>query len=486
MKKEIYCLLIALIFLVGHGCDDETISNVNQGPNAESGIIYASLEPYFLTAGPDCTQNRIAIQNVINDAESLNKRLIIDKGVYCVDSTLTIPSEIEIDFSNATIQRESGTTVVFDIIKNGNISNRDSLITLKNLLLDGQYKLDNLINSNDAHRFSGLKLENSKDVILHNIAVTETVNGEHLQNTPAAGIFVIDSEKVTCSQLNAYDNEGTGIIIWNSEQISVDGSITERNKGSGLAATHTHNSEFINLNSFDNKDTTATHRRYSNVTINGKYNKVNNVETSGADGSGLNIGHVGNPSDYAIIDNVHSYENELDGITITDSDNLLISNIHLEGNQRHNLQIHDGSTHVQVNNALIYGYPDFNGGTPFGIYINSGGRHGINNATIYNNYHGIYVHNVTSPVSIGSEVFIYNNGSSTSTTGSGIRLIDSQNVSINGPKIFCDQPVGNKTQKYGIFVSGSDNLYIRADVWDNDTDDYHIQSSGTNNDVVIY
>src|SRR5690606_23445157 len=142
--------------------------------------------------------------------------------------------------------------------------------------------------------------------------------------------------------------------------------------------------------------------------------------------------------------------------------NIIVSNVHLAGNRRTNLLIHDESSQVQINNALIHGYPDFNGSTPIGILIKSGGNHGINNATIYNNYHGIYIQDVFSPVSIGSEVFIFNNGSSTSPWSSGIKITGSKHVSVNSSKIYCDQPIGSKTQNFGVFVDSSDSLFIKT------------------------
>lgn len=492
MKHKILLLVVFISFTMS--CEVQQFSITDESINDDNSVIYASEAPYYLTASTDCSQNRIDIQTVIDEASTSNKKLIIAKGTYCIDNTLFIPSDLEIDFSNATIERITGdTTVIFDLITNTDSVNGNTGITLKNLIINGNSIADGLHNRYWQERFSGLKLDNCTDVNLENITVKETVNAEWYQEPPAAGIFVLHSENITCNQIGGFDNFGTAISFWDSNQVFVNGSVTHDNIGSGLAASYTNNSEFINLTSYNNSNPIEDFN-FSNITINGLKNKVLNVETWGSDATGLNIGHApndnnqwqGSPSDYTIIDNVHSYDNALDGITISYSKYILVSNIHLAHNKRHNLMIHDNSTHVQINNALIYGDPEFEGGiTPFGIYINSGGRHGINNTTIFNNYHGIYIDSVTSPVSIGSEVFIYNNGSSASQSSSGIKIVDSQNVSINNPKIFCDQPVGSKRQNYGIYVSRSNNLFIRAQVWDNKTEQYYEENS-TNTDVLIY
>lgn len=470
MNKYIKLLIVLCLAIISCSEEENLLEDNSDDPNT----IYASEAPYFFKANSDCNVNLSSLQNLINQASLDGKKLVIDKDDYCINGTLLIPSNIEIDFSGATIKRQTGTTQVFDMIKNNDSVN--SNITLNNLIIDGMATMDNLDKINDDERFSGLKLDNCENIRLEDITVTGTVNAENGAPTPAAGIFILNSNNITCNRINGIKNTGTAIIFSNSEQVLVKESITHGNIGTGLAATKTNNSEFLNLNSYNNNDpyvnSEGTPRNYSNITINGLYNKVLNVETWGSDASGLNIGHNGNPSNYNTIDNIHSYNNDLEGITITDSKHILMSNIHLENNKRRNLLIHDSSTNIQINNALIYGTPDFGGNAPIGIYIKSGGRHSINNATIYDNYHGIYIENTSSPISIGSEVFIYNNGSAESTTNSGIKIVNSQLVSINNPKIFCDQLDENKKQNYGIAIYNSQNLFIRAKIWGNATKNY--------------
>jgi len=473
MRK--YLKLLSLTFLFLFSCAEE--ENLPEENLNDSNTIYASQAPYFFKASANCSQNLSELQNLISEAASLNKRLVIEKDTYCINGTLYIPSNIEIDFSGSSIERQTGTKQVFDIIVNKDDEN--SNITLRNLVIDGNARRDSLDKINYSERFSGLKLDNCNNVKLEDIAVTGTVNAENNDPIPAAGIFVLNSSNITCNRINGYENEGTAIIFADSEQVSVNESTTYNNVGTGLAASLTNHSEFINLNSYNNNDPYVNSenkpRNYSNITINGTNNKVINVETWGSDASGLNIGHKNRKSDYCIIDNIHSYNNDLEGITISDSSHLLLSNVHLENNKRTNLRIHEASTNVQINNALIYGTPDFDGTSPIGILIKSGGRHSINNATIYNNYHGIYIDSTYAPISIGSEVFISNNGVAGSDKNSGIKIVNSQLVSINNPKIICDQLEGNKKQNYGISIHNSQNLFIRAKIWGNATKDFFIQ-----------
>ncbi|MCK5831359.1 MAG: hypothetical protein KAH20_13775 [Methylococcales bacterium] len=495
MNKKIKLKNIFLITIVTFmiSCD---YTEDQESPNNNDFVIYASEAPYNLTASLNCSENRANIQAVIDKASASNKKLIIGKGTYCIDGTLFIPSNLEIDFSNATIERVTGDkTIIFDLITNNDPVNGNTGITLRNLIINGNSIADGLENKYGQQRFSGLKLDNCSDIKLDHITVKETVNAEYYAaQSPAAGIFVLHSKNITCTQIDGFDNFGTAIIFWDSDKVSVDGSITHNNKGSGLGAAFTHNSQFMNLTSYDNFNP-KVNLNYSNITINGLNNKVLNVDTWGSDATGLNLGHSpnstspeGNPSDYAVIDNVVSHDNALEGITITYSKHISVTNIKLYNNKRHNLMIHDGSSHVIINNAEIYSDPEFAGGiNPFGIYIYSGGEHTIDNAKIYNNYHGIYIQDITSPVSIGSEVYIYNNGSSASSSSSGIKIVGSQNILLNNPKIYCDQPDGSKRQNYGVFVANSDHLFIRAKIWGNSTKQYHIQNSGSDVvDTIIY
>ncbi len=491
MKKANYFILNFVLLLLLISCSKEEIIVYEEPANAN--VIYASKAPYFLKANSDCSINRSEIQNLIDIAANEKKRLVIDKDTYCIDGTLYIPSNLEIDFSGSTIERittlgspecnSAFSVIIFDMIRNKDITGNTNIV-LKNLIIDGNYPDENLSMHNDCNRFSGLKLTNSSNVTIENVDVIETVNGEQKQVTPAGGIFIDHSENVYCKNVNGYNNFGTAIIINYSNNITIDGSRTENNFATGVGSSNSNYCDYLNLKSFNNgleyyrqealETTDLSKFVYSNISVNGKYCKVNNITSSGASGSGLNIGHKDtNPSDYTIVDNVHSYENILEGITITGSKHILLSNVHLEKNARHNLLIHDGSSKVQINNAIIHGHYNRNNliSGNNGIRIESGGGHSIDNSLIYDNYkQGIGVYNVAGGVSIGSETYIYNNGRDVldSRKFSGLYLYKSQNCYINGTKIYSDQQPNAKTQDYGAYITGGGNhRFIYTDVWGN-------------------
>ncbi|GAA4278223.1 hypothetical protein GCM10022259_29480 [Aquimarina mytili] len=480
-------------------CSEE--ENLPEENFEDLNVIYASKAPYFFKASPDCSINRFQIQNLIDIASDENKLLVIEKDTYCIDNTIYIPSNIEIDFSGATIERMIsaldsvyGTDTVFDMLANKDLAGNSNIV-LKNLNIEGNYyKKDGSVHEDwtmhDVHRrFSGILLNNSSDVRLEKITITETVNGEQHDIKPAAGLFINNCENIVCENVNTYDNVGTGVIFNDSNYITINNSRTENNFGSGIGSSNSNYCNYTNIQSSSNGLEYYRQRdlgtqnlggfRYTGISVNGMYSKVNNITTSRSTGSGLNIGHKNNPSDFAIVDNIHSYENLLEGITVVGSKQILLSNIHLEKNARNNLYIYNGASKVQVTNAIIHGYYNRNnivtGGN--GIKIASGGGHSIDNSLIYDNYkHGVEIFNVSGGVSIGSGTYVYNNGrnTSTGTEFAGILLNNSQNCYINGAKIFCDQPQGSKTQDYGVRVDvGGNHSLIYAEVWGNLVEDIY-------------
>ncbi|UTW67545.1 hypothetical protein KFE94_05390 [bacterium SCSIO 12643] len=467
-----------------------------------SNTIYAAEAPYYFTATSNCSNNRIDLQSLIDIAAANNKRLVIEKDVYCIDGSLNIPSNIEIDFSGSTIVRETNTNpiLVFDMIVNKTPSIGNKHITLKNLIIDGQYQIDNLSNNTDAQGsggdlFSGLKLENCTQSKLENITVKNTVNAEEDVDTPAAGIFITDCSYIECNKINGYYNLGTAIIVYESNNITIHESKTENNLGTGLSTILSDFCSLYNLTSHNNghfQYTTSQgqieERVYSNISINGKYSQINGVITSNASGSGLNIGHPANPTylngtpaDFTIIDNVFSFHNSIEGITIRNTNDLLLSNIHVQENFRNNLLISNNSSRIKINNIISNGYYVDNvlskgvqrnsNQYGHGISILGGGGHSINNASIYNNYKsGIYIENVNGGASINGGSQIFNNGKlladNVNEIKSGIHIVNSYFCRINAAKIYDDQSTSNKTQDYGIYVSGGgNNKTIYSDIF---------------------
>ena len=270
---------------------------------------------------------------------SSSVRLIIEKGIYEINAQITFPSDIYIDFGGAEFKRQSGD--IFDMFTNNDHVNGDTNLTIKNLTINGNKIQDALTAVNPAHRFSGFKFVKVKHSKLQNISVTQTVNREiqTSTNTSAGGIYFTDScNNINCYELNAYDNDRTGILIDRSQEIRIFGSLTHDNGGSGISSFIAPRYEYYDIISHDNGffpdyvwgDPNNTNYHYSNVSVNGVNSKVSGVLTYHCTGTGLNIGHSdpeGNKSDFTIVSNIESYGNELEGITITNSDQVIMSNL---------------------------------------------------------------------------------------------------------------------------------------------------------------
>jgi len=499
--KSAFYLLIPVFFL---NCSTEEVNPLEELENSDSDnstkLIYSWEAPFNLTDSDTPANVVTKLQQAIDHAHTSNKKLIIEKGSYVINGQITFPSNIDIDFSGAEFKRESGTATgdIFDMFTNDDHVNGNSDISISNLTIDGNKDVDNLTPTNAAHRFSGLALSKVSNSTLKNITVNNTTNGEaqfdiQSQNPASAIFFTNNCYNINCYELNAYHNNLTGININNSQKIRIYGSITSDNGGSGIGSRNADFCEFQNITSFNNGFTPHLTALYSNVSINGENCKVNNVTTYNCTGSGLNIGHDNTEAkaDFTIVDNVESYENGISGISVVGSKHILLSNINLHNNKKDNLIIKDNSSKVQVNNAIVWGYYNKNNEIigRYGIRIESGGGHNINNATIYDNFYvGIGVLNVTGGVSIGSEVFIYNNGRAdefNAPTGnpnhksSGIRIQNSNRCFVNGTKIFSDEPSGQISQDYGIqIIGGNQHRITYPEIWGNALNDIEVNSSG--------
>lgn len=491
MKYLKFYLALITVILFQFNCSESLSIESELGITKKNKSTYLVVTKNQIFPSSDCSVNRVNIQNLIDNGTP-DTIITINPGTYCIDGSLTLPSNININFSNSTIERETGTNVVFDMIVNDDFISGNVNITMEKLIIDGNYQEDNLTNVNDSHRFSGLRLVNSSDILLKDILVKDTVNGENLQNTPAAGIFVQSGNDIDCFRINGEDNFGTAIIFENSDSILVDGSLTSNNIGSGLACTFTDNSEFRHLESTNNGNFSNTSQNYSNISINGNNNIVQHVKTSGADASGLNIGHSGNSSNNNIITKVLSFNNSFEGITISDSDNVELSGFILFDNNRNNMLIHLNSSNALIDNGEIYN--NSNSILTNGILIKSGEGHYINNVEIYNNKNGIYFQNHLSnsnnPTTIGNNVEIYNNGLLSQGFNSGILIQSSQGIEIpigSFPKIYCNQPNGLKQQDYGVFIMNTSSdvniTYKAADFIGNRLSP--VRNDGTNTTVTV-
>jgi hypothetical protein len=487
---------------------DNPVSTDNEGGSAER--INAWEAPFNLTES-DIPSNVVSkLQSAINFASLNNKELIVEKGTYTIDGPITFPSGVNVDFSGAEFKREPGTGPgdIFTMFANGDVVNGNDNITIKNLKINGNKIIDNLDPVVYAHRFSGLrfiKVTNSK---LYRITATQTVNAEisEWNNTSAGGIFFdTGCNNINCYELDAYDNDRTGIMINFASNIRIYGSLTYNNAGSGISSGDAPRCEYYDIISYHNGyypehswGSPASPYHYSNVSVNGHYSKVNGVLTYDCTGSGLVLGHpgsVGNSSDYSIVDNVESYGNELEGITVSNSKHVLMSNLHIYDNLRNNIQIYDSSSAVQIQNAVVHGYNAVGGVAKGGqgIIIIGGSNYNLNNINAYNNFgQGIYISGTTG-VSIGSEVNAYNNGqvnlyrqpNNHDIWTAGIEVYNASKLYVNGTKTFSDQPSGSITQKYGIILQSVNTARVNyAQSYGNGTQNA-VKELGTNTDVTI-
>lgn len=395
------------------------------------------------------------INAIIASSITKNTKVKFKKKVYEIDSPILIPDDVYIDFNRAVIKRKTGSGV-FDLVKNIDAVNGNTGITLKDLRLDGNKDIDSLVATNDAHRFSGLKLTKVSDSELRNVTVTNTVNGEDQQVTPANGIFLVDCNDIDAFNLNGYNNDRTAIFFKDSDKIRVFGSKTYDNGGSGISSNNANECEYYGIRSYNNG--------YSNLSVNGLNCIVDGVRVSGSLYSGMNIGHNGFPSDGTIVSNVISYGNTLDGVTIGGSSHVQLMNINTWGNARENIRVFDGSSDSQMLNILSH-----DGVT--GVRYYSGKNHTIDNAQFYKNTNaGIYADTGTSGV-IGEKIKSYNNGY-------GAVLSNAINWVVGG-EYYDDQ--ATKTQIYGLWIAGGSGHIIKSpNTHDNLTSDYFTSANPAN------
>ena len=192
--------------------------------------------------------------------------------------------------------------------------------------------------------------------------------------------------------------------------------------------------------------------------------------------------------------NVESYNNELEGISIVNSDDVLMTNLNIYDNHRNNIYIRE-SSNAQILNATVHGSKRNSDGVQVsggpGVRIHGGGGHNLNNINAYENWGpGIYIRETGSPVSLGSGVNCYNNGmmniwGSPNPWTSSIELYETSHVYINGSKTYSTQPSGSITQKYGIIVNTCNNIEIINNVSYGNGTQNGVKLLGTNTNVTI-
>lgn len=399
------------------------------------------------------------INAIISDSIVNNQKIKFKKKIYEIDSSIILPSDVFIDFNRAVIKRKTGSGV-FDLIRNDDLINGNDNIVLENLRIDGNKDADSMT-ANGQNSFSGLKLKYVTNSKLSNVEVIGTISAEDGN----AGVYMGYCELIECFNLNGNNNDRTSILLDYCKKITIDGSLTYDNLGSGISGV-AEESHFNNIITFNNG--------YSNLSVNGVRCSVNNVITFGSKFSGLNIGHATLPADDTTISNVKSYNNVYDGLTISGSNRVQVTNFVAYGNLLNNIEIKENS-----NNSKLLNITSRNSAGGQGILYASGIGHLVDMSDIFENVaSGIYV-SPSCSVTVGANVQIYNNGQ-VSVGSSGIVLAQSLNCKILMPKCFDNQTI--KTQDVGILVAGGDGhtIVFPEDVKNNISYQIRLLSSPTN------
>lgn len=169
------CVVVLLTVLVSACQQDPVVINDPDATdkvkppvgNKEVERIYAWEAPYSLTEN-DLPSNVVSkLQDAIDDAAQQNKQLILEKGTYVINETITFPSGADVDFGGAEFVRKPGTGSgdIFTMFTNANHTTGNTDITIRNLKINGNKDVDSLVATTWWHCFSGLelnKVSNSK------------------------------------------------------------------------------------------------------------------------------------------------------------------------------------------------------------------------------------------------------------------------------------------------------------------------------------
>jgi len=401
------------------------------------------------------------INSQIEEYTSLGYKCLFPyANTYEITEPIIYPSNCNIDFNYSWIKRKSG-LLVFDLVKGSDIVNGNVNIRIKNLYLDGNCEIDNLDNTNDMHRFSGLKLEKVVDGYIKNIYVKSTVNAEDQVNTPASGIFFKDCINIIAECLDGKYNKGTAIFI-NNSKVRIDKSKTSYNLGSGISSNKCDGSEFWNL--------TSNNNGYSNISINGEDCSGGNFISSYSKYSGVNLGHIGFPTHRGLFTNINTKDNDYEGITIVGSNDVQIINFIAERNKRNNIKV-DTANRCK----LINGKSKGNTGGHGLLFTNSLDCK-IDFCDFYESYVAGIWSDINCKIDIGDNVKCWNNNISNNIYGAGIMF--NQNVGSKVGQAECWDDRDNKLQKYGLAViNGTKNKVYFPNLHDNLTTDFY--ESGT-------
>lgn len=417
----------------------------------------AGLSATYVGLGPAATgtaaTDTVNLQAVLTASATTRQRL--PKGAYVINATLTIPTGADVDFGGATIQRATGS--VFDMLANADGVAGNSGITLRNLTIDGNKAADGRVAENVGDRFGGLVLVKVTDSLLDNVTVKGTVNNEL-----TAGVYFDQCTDIYARNLNGWNNDRTAILLSASSRITIDGSLTYDNLGSGISSTLSPECACLNITSHDNG--------YSNLSVNGVRSRISHVLSYGAGMSGVNIGHLNDAAD-TVGTNIVSYGNTYEGISVSSS-RINISNFEVHGNARNNIRTMTGAVACRFTNGVVR---DSAGGQ--GVFFETGAGHSVAFCDVFGNaVSGINVPAAAPSVEIGPGVRVFNNGKVTSANSAGVLLNTTTNARLIGVECYDDQ--GTKTQESGVWLAGgSGHVLVGNRVEGNKTNQVRVSSS---------
>jgi hypothetical protein len=225
--------------------------------------------------GDGVTDDTDAIELTISTATSAGGGIIFfPRGTYYIATTITIPTNIIIDFNNSTIY-------MLNDAEDDAIKINGSNIILKNLILEEK----NYNYVSDAHGISFEVSKNINNVSLENITTNGFLNGIYVR--PTDGYIASDIYIKDCITKYA---SSAGISISNSTNIVVENHISKYNKFDGLKTSKNVNGINIIGGDFSyNVDPTATYADGIDLYAGGSYVNISGVKCDYNGGVGLHI-----------------------------------------------------------------------------------------------------------------------------------------------------------------------------------------------------
>lgn len=365
--------------------------------------------------------NTSELQNLI--LNSPGKTINISPKTYHINSTLYLPSDINIDFSGSTLVYHNSTNT--PLIQNADTEKGNSNIILKNCIIK--------INSRSLFNrsYSLLRFEKLKNSVFSNIQVI----GMGYRNYVVTGLWDFEDssncEIINCKLSDAF---AEGLAIRNSYNFTVSGGEFHGCKnGSGIATILGSGHVLRNVKSYDNAG--------SNFSINSTYTLIENcISYNSTKFSGITLGHPKYIASHSMVKDCKIYNIAGTGIYIDGaSSNITISNTNIENTKSEGIKAGGGSSNIKIIDNVIRR-------TLTGLYLNSSNSFVERNIIDNNTNSGIVLNN-SSGVHISRNTIKNNNIS-------GISFVqNSKDNIIEYNEIYNDNKA--RTQKRGIYINKS-------------------------------